>query len=125
LNDDNLIIDEKMQKAINKEIAKIEKQVNNMDSKMEEKQVKLLNSNHLDELEKEICNNAKSIKADDIAFLKSLEEIVNEVKLSEVKNEIEFALNYVAICEESTLRQKAIYEKQLNFLKEVFKEEKE
>jgi chromosome segregation protein len=79
----------------------------------------------LDELEKEILNNAKSINADDIVFLQSLEDIVNEVKTSEVRNEIEFAFNYIVICEKSTLKQKTFYEKQLNFLKEVFKEEKE
>ena len=125
LQNEKLITNEKIQSAINKELSKIEKQIYAMDAKVESKQEKLLNSNHLEELEKEILNNAKSINADDIVFLQSLEDIVNEVKTSEVRNEIEFAFNYIVICEKSTLKQKTFYEKQLNFLKEVFKEEKE
>lgn len=114
--------DEKMARKLHKELAKIEKFVKNEDEKQSKKQVRLLNSNYLIDLEKEINQNVKLLASDDEHFIESLQDMFAEAKESQFVDELEFLIRYLAICENSTNLQLQIFRKQLEFIQKVFSE---
>ena len=114
--------DEKMAKKLEKELSKIEKFVKNEDEKQSKKQVRLLNSNYLIDLEKEINQNVKLLASDDEHFIESLQDMFAEAKESQFVDELEFLIRYLAICENSTNLQLQIFRKQLEFIQKVFSE---
>lgn len=114
--------DEKTAKKLAKECDKIQKYIQNSDEKEKAKQTKLLNSNYLDLLEKEFTLYIKLLATDDEPFLESLKGLYDEAMESEFVDELQFLVRYLRACEESAKLHVDIYQKQLDFIKEVFAE---
>lgn len=114
--------DEKMALKYQKQLAKMQKEINKLDEKQLSKQERLLNSNHLQELEVDIFKNSIKISNEDTSFLQTLEEIIDEAKQSEFVDELNFTKGYLSLCEKTSQIQYDIFFKQQKFLEEVFEE---
>ena len=113
--------DEKMNKSLNKELNKIESYINKQDTKIIDRQNKLLNSNYLEELEKDIMNTAKILSQSEDNFCKSIQDIVDEVMTEDNVDYLNFAKKYLKILINSAQQNLAVYNKQLEFINELFK----
>ena len=123
LNFENSVSNDKLSKKLDKKYIKIEKFITKKDEKVFEKKQKLLNSNYLDELEKDIVNTAKILQSEE-NFFENMKDIVNEVIENEDVDYLNFVKKYLTILINSAKQNLNIYEKQLNFIQQVFKEEK-
>lgn len=113
--------DEKIAKKLNKRLDKMNKYITKSEKKLFEKQVELLNSNHLDKLEKDLVNSAKLLSQDDKVFLSVLGEMLEEAVQDEQTDKLNFCIKYLELLMSSTENALNIYKKQLNFIQEVFK----
>ena len=113
--------DEKINKSLNKELNKIESYINKQDTKIIDRQNKLLNSNYLEELEKDIMNTAKILSQSEDNFCKSIQDIVDEVMIEDNVDYLNFAKKYLKILINSAQQNLAVYNKQLEFINELFK----
>ena len=113
--------DEKINKLLNKELNKIESYINKQDTKIIDRQNKLLNSNYLEELEKDIMNTAKILSQSEDNFCKSIQDIVDEVMIEDNVDYLNFAKKYLKILINSAQQNFAVYNKQLEFINELFK----
>ncbi len=113
--------DEKINKSLNKELNKIESYINKQDTKIIDRQNKLLNSNYLEDLEKDIMNTAKILSQSEDNFCKSIQDIVDEVMIEDNVDYLNFAKKYLKILINSAQQNLAVYNKQLEFINELFK----
>lgn len=110
----------KTDKKINKYLEKTKKYCQKQNKKFGDKQMELLNSNHLDKLEKDILESSKLLNEKDDTFLYNVEVTVTEAVQNDAIDELSFCVNFLQIWIDATEFMYLIFYKQLAFINSVF-----